>query len=45
MDPISAELWELVDEEHEASGEEDSVGYEVSGEAWKKVTRIEESED
>lgn len=45
MDPISAELWELVDEEHEASGEEDSVGYEVSGEAGKEVTRIEESED
>jgi len=54
MEPISAALWELMDEDFDASpifghvdsGEEGGVGYDVSGEGGKEeVTRIEESED
>ena len=52
MEPISVALWELMDEDFDASpifGEEEvGVGHEVSGEGGKEeeeVTRIEESED
>jgi len=53
LEPVSAALWELMDEDvdasplfgHEASGEEDGVGSEVSGEADEEVDRIEESEE
>ena len=53
LEPISAVLWELLDEEvdasplfgHEDSGEKDIVGNEVSGKEVEEVTRIEESED
>ena len=53
MEPISVALWELMDEDFDASpifGEEEvDDGHEVSGEGDKEeeeeVTRIEESED